>query len=131
MSLHNLGREYKIRPVDWDILNAVVMISPFFCVWGWTKYLKLPVRSDWRSRASAFGLSAPILSVAIWVMTLLLARITHLSTSAPLIRHFTAIGICIPALGLLVGLAGRPLLILAIVPSSAGAILFWYGTTLP
>jgi len=31
----------------------------------------------------------------------------------------------------LVGFAGRPRLILAIVPASIGTVLFWFATTLP
>jgi hypothetical protein len=48
------------------------------------------------------------------------------------IRHLTMVGgICIPVLGMLIGLAGRPRLILAIVPASIGAVLFWVATTTP
>jgi hypothetical protein len=117
--------------VDWTILNAVVLISPFLWVWGLAKYINIPVRSAWRSRASAIGLLGPLLSIALWAATLLIARTNGLTTSAPLVQHLVALGIWIPTLGMLIGLAGRPLLILAIVPSSVGAVLFWYATTLP
>ena len=37
----------------------------------------------------------------------------------------------IPILGMLVGLAGKPRLILSIVWASLATVLLWYGITLP
>lgn len=118
----------------WPVLVVLALASPFILLWGWVKYLNLQNRSDWRSRASLVGLSAPIISGVFWVITLLLAwRVGWpASTSNVPIRHLTMIGsICVPALGILIGLAGRPRLILAIVPASIGAVLFWVTTSTP
>jgi len=117
--------------VDWAIINAVCVVSPLILLWGWVKYLQVPTRSDWRSRASLAGLSAPLLSVGIWAVMLLLARTKEWHTSSPAMQHAIRLGIWIPILGMLIGLAGRPRLILAIVPTCIASVLFWYGTTLP
>jgi hypothetical protein len=114
--------------VVWVLINSVVLGSPFVLIWGWVKYWHQPTRSDWRSRASFVGLAAPILSVCAWGVALSLAR----WNGASLAQHLLAnVGLWTPVLGLLVGLFGRPRLIFAIVPSSVGAVLFWFGTTLP
>jgi hypothetical protein len=41
------------------------------------------------------------------------------------------LGVWTAIAGILIGLAGRPRLILAIVPACIGAVFFWFGTTLP
>jgi hypothetical protein len=122
--------------VEWTIITALVLISPFVLVWGWVRYLRVPNRSDWRSRASLIGLSAPLLSGVVWAALLTLAPALAWGykpgTPHPqLVERLITVGAWIPIVGMLVGLAGRPLLILAIVPSSIGAVLFWYTTTLP
>jgi hypothetical protein len=94
-------------------------------------YLKLPSHSDWRSRASLVGLSSPVLSAGLWVVALAVARAKDWHTTVPAMQHFIVVGILIPIAGMLVGLFGRPRLILSIVPASLGAVLFWFGTTLP
>jgi hypothetical protein len=121
--------------VEWSIISALVLTSPFILAWGWFRYLRIPNRSNWRSRASLIGLSAPILSGAIWVVLLAFAPILAWGykpgTPRPLLEHLIALGAWIPTVGMLVGLVGRPSLTLAILPSSIGAVLFWYSTTLP
>jgi hypothetical protein len=110
------------------------LASPFTLLWGWMKYLNIQNRSDWRSRASFVGLFTPIISGVFWVITVLLAwRVGRPASASNVpIRHLTMVGgICIPVLGMLIGLAGRPRLILAIVPASIGAVLFWVATTTP
>ena len=118
----------------WAVAPIFGLIALFAWIWGWVKYVQAPGDSGWRARASLLGLSAPALSFAVWVVGLLLAwRLGWpASESDPLIRHLTTIGgVWIPALGMSVGLAGRPRLILAIVPASIGTVLFWFTTTLP
>ena len=122
--------------MEWTIINAIGLTSPFILAWGWVRYLRIPKRTDWRSRASLIGLSAPLLSGIVWLALLLLAPILAWgykpgTPRPPIVEHWIAIGAWIPIIGMLIGLAGRPLLILAIVPSSIGAVLFWYSTTLP
>ena len=112
----------------WLLINSVVVISPFILIWGWVRYWQMPNSSDWRSRASLVGLTAPILSVGAWSAALLLARF---HVASPAIHRLTTVGIWVPALGLVIGLFGRPRLLLAIIPSSIGTVLFWFGTTLP
>jgi hypothetical protein len=97
---------------------------------GLVRYLKLPNRSDWRSRASLVGLSSPVLSAGLWVVAFAVARAKDWHTTVPAMQHFIVLGILIPIVGMLVGLLGRPRLILSIVPASLGAVLFWFGTTL-
>ena len=98
------------------------------------KYVQAQSNSGWRARASLLGLSAPALSIAVWVIGLLLAWKVGwpASESKPLIRHLTTIGgVWIPALGTTAGLAGRPRLILAIVPASLGTVLSGQRTKKP
>ncbi len=117
--------------MDWAIITVLILCSPFILLWGWVRYLKLPSRSDWRSRASLVGLSSPVLSAGLWVVALAVARAKDWHTTVPAMQHFIVVGILIPIAGMLVGLFGRPRLILSIVPASLGAVLFWFGTTLP
>jgi hypothetical protein len=123
------GRSISI--VDWAIINALCLIAPLILLWGWITYLRIPTRSDWRSRVTLAGLSAPLLSVGLWIATLFLARIEGWHTSHPAIQRLITLGVWIPIIGMLVGLAGRPRLILAIIPASVATVFFWYGTTLP
>jgi hypothetical protein len=117
--------------VEWTIINALLLASPLVLLWSWVSYLQAASRSDWRSVASLVGLSAPLLSGALWAVTLLLASGKGWHTATPIVEHLITVGVWIPIVGILIGLAGRPLLILAIVPSSIGTVLFWYATTLP
>jgi hypothetical protein len=122
--------------MEWTIINAIGLTSPFILAWGWVRYLRIPNRADWRSRASLIGLSAPLLSGIVWLILLLLAHVLAWGYKsgtpyAPIIEHLITLGAWIPIIGMLIGLAGRPLLMLAIVPSSIGTVLFWYATTLP
>ena len=117
--------------MNWENIAVLGLISPIILLWGWLKYLKAPIRSDWRSRASLVGLAAPLLSGAVWIFTLVLAWGKGWGTSSPVIAHLITVGVWIPVIGTIFGLVGRPLLILAIVPSSIGTVLFWYATTLP
>ena len=48
-----------------------------------------------------------------------------------LIAVFSLTGMGIAVIGMIVGLIGRPRLILAIVPASVGVLFFWIGSTLP
>jgi hypothetical protein len=115
----------------WTVITILGLTSPLILLWGWVRYFRFPTRSDWRSRASLIGLAAPVLSLVVWGIMLLLARGNGWHTSSPAVDHATTLGVWIPIVGMLVGLTGRPILILAIVPSSIGTVLFWYSTTLP
>jgi hypothetical protein len=75
------------------------------------------------------GLSAPLVSVAVWVVMLIVARTMEWRTSD--IHFLITVGVWIPLVGMVVGFAGRPLLIIAIVPVSIGVVLFWWGSTVP
>lgn len=115
----------------WDVITALCLAAPFILVWGWAKYCELSTRSDWRSRASLVGLCCPLLSVVIWLIDLGLAHRYGWQDSTPADQRLTSLGVHIAEVGMLVGLFGRPKLIIAIVPTCAAAILFWFGTTLP
>jgi hypothetical protein len=118
--------------VTWTVINAVCLLAPFILLRGRAKYFQIPNRSGWRFHASFVGLSAPVLSVVLWVVALLLARGMGWHTSDSLVRHLIGVGgLWIPMLGMLVGLAGQRRLLWAIVPASLGTVLFWFGTTLP
>jgi hypothetical protein len=114
--------------MTWAPINIFILISALILVWGWVKYPQIPARSDWRSRASLAGLSAPVVRVAAWAVAILLVW-GHVSSSA--VRYLTHVGVWIPIIGSVIGALGRPRLLLAIVPSCLGAVLFWFGTTLP
>jgi hypothetical protein len=117
--------------VNYEIMMAFALVSPLALLWGWVKFLKIPTRTDWRSRASLVGISAPLLSIALWAFALLLARSMGWDTANSTIQHLITIGVWVPVIGTAIGLAGRPLLLLAIVPGSFGAVFFWFTTTLP
>src|SRR5690349_8101558 len=110
-----------------DFVIALFLAAPFLLVWGWIRYFKLPVRSDWRTRATVVGLSAPVLSIGVWLLMLLVARIMGWDTWNRPVQVFIAIGMCIPALGMLLALAGRPRFLLFVIPVSIATILFWIG----
>ncbi len=115
----------------WTIISILVLASPLILLWGWVRHFRFPTRSDWRSRASLIGLAAPVLSIAVWVLVLLVAWARGWHTSTPAVHHAITLGVWIPIVGMLLSLAGRPILLVAIVPSSIGTVLFWYSTTLP
>jgi hypothetical protein len=118
--------------VGWTIINAVCLVAPFILVWGWVLYARLPTRSGWRSHASFLGLLAPALSVVIGTVSLMSARSTVGRDSVtPAARHLPHIAVWLPIAGIVLGIAGRPRLMLAIVPACIGTVLFWYGVTLP
>jgi hypothetical protein len=127
------GNRPNIYGVDvWTVITILGLSSPFIWLWGMHKYLQDGPHSDWRSRASLVGLFSPVLSLFLWAVTVLLAWEKGWHTSTPTVeRMITVGGIWIPILGMLVGLAGQPRLILAIIPVSVGTVLFWYSTTLP
>ena len=117
--------------MDWAIITALELTSPLVLLWGWVRYLRVSSRSDWRSYASLIGLSAPLLSAILWVLTLLVASGKGWHTTAPTIEHLVTVGVWIPIVGTIVGLAGRPVLIIAIIAGSIGVVLFWFTTTIP
>jgi hypothetical protein len=78
------------------------------------------------------GLSVPIVSGALWCVMLAVVSGKGLNGPTRSVNHLIAIaGFWLPSVGMLIGLAGRPKLILAIVPASIGTMLFWFATTLP
>ena len=114
------------------IINiGTFLLAPLILLWGWVKYLQMPTRSDWRSRASLVGLTAPLLSVFVWGVMLALSQAKGWNTSTPVVHASITVGVWIPTLGMLIGFAGRPLLILSVVPASIATVWFWYGSTLP
>jgi hypothetical protein len=116
--------------VGWTIFNIVLIASPFFLLWGWIKYLQAQ-RSRWGWKASLIGLSAPLVSIGLWIVMLVMSRINDWHTLNPVPHALITVGVWIPVLGMSAGFGGRQQLIPAIVPGSIETILFWYGTTLP
>lgn len=115
----------------WTVAPILGLCAPPLWLWGLIMYLRIPNRSDWRARASLAGLCAPVLSINVWLVDLL-AHSNQWHLSDPAMRHLMGMGgVWIPVVGVLTGLIGRPRLILAIVPASIGAMLFWFTTTLP
>ncbi len=79
--------------------------------------------------ASLLGMLGPILSVVVWVIGIVVANV-----NAPyhrILPKFVAIGTWIPIIGTLIALVGRPKIAIATFLASVGAVLFWFGTTLP
>ena len=117
--------------MGWIIVNIIVFASPIALLWGWARYFRLRQASDWHLRASAIGLAAPLVSIGLWVVMLVVALANEWHTSNSVVHRLITVGMWIPLVGMLVGFVGRPRLILAIVPASIGTVLFWFGTTLP
>jgi len=113
------------------ILIVFLATTPLVLLFGWLQYFKLPARADWRTRASLVGLSAPLASIAIWILAVFIGQFAANSAVRLLISDIKIAGVCVPLVGLVVGFAGRPRLILAIVPTCLAAMLFWYVTTMP
>ena len=67
--------------------------------------------------------------MVVWVGTLL---ITYTKPDwTPTIQDLATVGVSIPVVGLVVALAGRPRLILFIVPCCVAAVWFWVTTIMP
>lgn len=116
----------------WSIAPILGFCCPFIWLWGLVKYFKAPPYSDWRSRASLVGLSVPVPSAAVWCVMLLVVWGNGLHGPTRSVNHLIVIaGFWFSLVGMLIGLAGRPKLILAIVPASIGTMFFWFATTLP
>jgi len=81
--------------VNWVIGNALCLIAPLILLWGWVTYLRIPAGLDWRSRASLTGLSAPLLSVGLWVVMLSLIRLNHWDSPNPATQRILAWGVSI------------------------------------
>ena len=64
-------------------------------------------------------------------MAMVAPRTESANPWSPDIQAFIRAGVWIPVAGILIGLAGRPILILAILPTCLATILFWFGTTIP
>ena len=78
------------------------------------------------------GLSIPVLSGALWCVMLAVVSVKGLKGPTRSVNQLIAIaGFWLPSVGILIGLAGRPKMILAIVPASIGTMFFWFATTLP
>jgi hypothetical protein len=118
--------------MTWTAITNFGLSTPFVLIWGWVKYLRIPVRSDWRSQASLVGLSSPLISGLIWIVALILARTKELHNSTPTMDHLIRAGILIPTVGMVCGVHRVDLILIPqITIASAGAVLFWFATTLP
>ena len=122
-----------LHSVDfWFVVPIFCLSCPFIWLWGLIAYFKAGHLSDWPSRASLAGLFAPIVSILYAQVLLVVVWKTGKSISAPPVESWFFVGaVGIPAMGMLIGLWGRPKLILAIVPIAVGTMLFWFFTTLP
>jgi hypothetical protein len=117
--------------IVWDLIGALCLVAPFLLLWGWIRYFRLASRSDWRTRATVVGLSAPIVSMVVWFFTAMPAGAKGWNTLDQPMRTLIKLGFWIPALGMLIALLGRPRFLLVVVPVSIAAMLFWIGSTLP
>lgn len=77
------------------------------------------------------GLSAPILSLGLWVLTLGLANGKSWHILDGPVRTLVQLGFWTPAIGMLIGFAGRPRFLFTIIPVSIAMMLFWIGSTMP
>ena len=122
--------EHGYRKMHWAIINFFAyVVAPTAFIWGWIVYTRSPNRRTWRMHASLLGLLGPVLSVVVWVIALAVANVNAPYHRTP--PRFVAIGTWIPIVGTLVALIGRPKIAIATLLASVGAILFWFGTTLP
>jgi hypothetical protein len=109
----------------WPVWMCFGLGSPLFLIWGWSKYWDIPNRVNWQSRASLIGLTAPLLSVGLWFVGLLIAHGTDWHTSMPIVSRLGLAGASVAFIGMAVGCFGVPRLILAIVPASLVSLLLW------
>lgn len=116
--------------MGWVIAITWMIASPFILAWGWVKFFKMPDRSHWRSIASAVALASPILSGVVWFLLSFAAHKYSLSHS-PTAYWCIKVGLWIAIGGMIIGLAGRPRLLLFIIPASIGTVLFWFLSTIP
>jgi len=105
----------------WPVWIFFGLGSPLFLIWGWSKYWDIPNRANWRSRASLIGLTAPLLSVALWFVGLLIPH----GTDWQIVSRLGLAGVSVAFIGIAVGCFGIPRLILAIVPASLVSVLLW------
>ena len=108
-----------------SVISIHTVLAPIFLVWGWVQYLRVPNHSSWRSHASVVGLSVPLLSVILGLVDRMLAHPVIGANSFTLAPRLSPVVVWLPIVGMVVGLAGRPRLILPIVWASIGTVLFW------
>src|SRR5258708_12917134 len=95
--------------MNWLIINLLgLVVAPAALIWGWFVYSRTPNRTTWRMHASLAGLLTPIISIAVWVATLALARAKGWGTSDRVVHRLITIGIWVPLIGLFVCLFSRP-----------------------
>ena len=109
----------------WLIVNILAFVgTPAGLVWGWVGWVKRrqdPARL--RVRMSLVAISLATVTPVIFFV----ARFLGTSGSRTLDR----VGLYLAAASILVSLAGRLRLVVPVCLVSVGAIMIWFGTTLP
>jgi hypothetical protein len=115
-----------------SILNVLVLAgTPLGFYYGWRMYrAESRVEASRQLGISFIGLMGATVSIGLWVMVLLVARMLGLGTRHPLISVTIRLGEILPLLGAIVCFFGRRRLIIPIILASVGSSLFWWGTTL-
>lgn len=127
--MHYLRYLVDLLEYVFPVFVLLGLASPLLLIWGWSGYWDLPNRSSWRSRASLIGLSAPIISVGLWGVSLILAWSADWHTWVPINKYLALVGLLISLIGAFAGFLGRPRLILATLPASLGSMALWVTTS--
>jgi hypothetical protein len=109
----------------WVIVNSLAFVgTPVGLVWGWVGWAKRR-RDQTRVRGTMSLVAISMATVTLIVF--LAARFLGTPKSQTLDR----VGLYLAAASIVVSLAGRLRLMIPVCLVSTGAIMIWFGTTLP
>jgi hypothetical protein len=109
----------------WIIVNGLGFVgTPAGLIWAWIGWVKR--RGD-QARGRVTMSLAAISAATLSLIVLFVARFLAMPYSRALDRF----GLSIAALAVLASLAGQLRLVIPVCLASVGAVMLWYGMTLP
>lgn len=116
------------RNMLWPVVNLLAFVgTPVGLLYGWITYRReTRLRPGPRLRISQAGLLAASCSVLALAISFVLPR-----SAEVLQRYLSRAGMLLPMVGTTLSLAGRGRLIPLIVLACIGALMLWYGLSLP